>query len=177
MIEGKHVRLRSLETDDLPILKNWRNKLLIRKSTREYKLLNMINQKNWFQSIHQNNPPKEIMFGIMNKKNNLIGVTGLTYIDWKNRNAEISIYLSKVGWQKTKEARDTIKLILKYGFGELNLHRLWVEIFSTMSENIQLFSKMKFVSEGKFRQKLWRNGKWWDSVIYSILSDEFYGKK
>ena len=177
MIEGKYVRLRSLEMDDLPILKMWRNQQHVRKSTREYKLLNMINQKNWFHSIHQNNPPREIMFGVMDKKNNLVGVTGLTYIDWKNRHAEISIFLSKVGWQKTREACDALQLILKYGFGELNLHRLWVEIFSTMPKNIQLFSKMKFVPEGKLRQKLWRSGKWWDSDIYSILSDEFHDKK
>ena len=86
MFEGKFVTLRALEKEDLPSLKEWRNSLHVRKSTREYKLLNMINQKNWFESIHQSNPPKDIMFGILNKRKKLIGVTGLTYIDWKNRN-------------------------------------------------------------------------------------------
>ena len=57
MFEGKLVSLRALEKEDLSILKEWRNTLHVRKSTREYKLLNMINQKNWFESIHQSNPP------------------------------------------------------------------------------------------------------------------------
>ena len=70
MFEGKLVSLRALEKEDLSILKEWRNTLHVRKSTREYKLLNMINQKNWFESIHQSNPPKEIMFGILDKKKN-----------------------------------------------------------------------------------------------------------
>jgi len=177
MLEGRLVNLRSLEEDDLPTLKNWRNLNHMRKSAREYRLLNMINQKNWFKTIHTNNPPKEIMFGIINKKNKLIGVTGLTYIDWKNRHAEISLYLSKPRWQKTREASDTIQVIMKYGFEELNLHRLWAEIFSIMPQNIELFRKMNFVKEGILRKKLWRNGKWWDSVIYSKLSDEFYNEK
>jgi len=173
MLEGKYVKLRSLEEHDLPTLKNWRNRPHMRKSAREYKLLNMINQKNWFKSIHLNNPPGEIMFGILNQKNKLIGVCGLTYIDWKNRNSEISLYFSNLGWQKTKEATETIKILMKYGFDELNLHRLWVEVYSLMKENIQLFKKLKFKEEGKLRQKLWRDGKWWDSIIFSKLSNEF----
>jgi len=113
------------------------------------------------------------MFGILNQKNKLIGVCGLTYIDWKNRNSEISLYFSNLGWQKTKEATETIKILMKYGFDELNLHRLWVEVYSLMKDNIQLFKKLKFKEEGKLRQKLWRDGKWWDSIIFSKLSNEF----
>jgi RimJ/RimL family protein N-acetyltransferase len=112
------------------------------------------------------------MFGIIKNKK-LIGVTGLTYIDWKNRHAEISIYINKKNWQKTLDAKDTLFTIMKYGFGELNLHRLWVEIYETTTENIILFKKMKFVYEGTSRQKLWRNNKWWNSQFYSILSKEF----
>jgi len=177
MIEGNFIKLRSLEVDDLKKLKEWRNKKHVRKSTREYRLLNMLHQKEWFESIHKNNPPKEIMFGILDKNKKLIGVTGLTYIDWKNRNSEISIYLSFENWQKKKEATEVLKLILEYGFGELNMNRLWVEIYGNMQENIQLFKKMKFLEEGKLRQKVWRNKKWWDSFIYSKLAREYYGKK
>lgn len=174
MINGKIIKFRALESEDLIKLRDWRNSKHIRKSTREYRLLNLINQKNWFESIHVSNP-NVIMFGII-KNSKLIGVTGLTYIDWKNRHAEISIYINKEGWQKIPEAKDTILTIMKYGFGELNLHRLWVEIFETTTENIKLFKKMKFFYEGTCRQKLWRDNKWWNSQIYSILSNEFQKK-
>ena len=113
---------------------------------------------------------------LQNNKNKLIGVCGLTYIDWKNKHTEISCYLNSVNWQKKKEARDTIHTILKYGFEELNLHRIWAEIFSTAQENIALFNKIGFVREGILRQKLWRDGKWWNSHIYSMLSSEFNKK-
>ena len=173
MFEGKSVSLRALEKEDLEILKEWRNSKHVRKSTREYKLLNMINQNNWFESIHQLNPPREIMFGILNKRKKLIGVTGLTYIDWKNRNSEISIYFSTNNWQTKSEAKEVINLILEYGFEELNLHRLYVEIFSLMKENIKLFSQLKFIKEGELREKIWRQNKWWDTIIFSKLSSEY----
>ena len=170
MIEGKFVNFRSLEENDLGILRKLRNDKKTRIHTREYRLLSMINQKNWFESLFKENPPKVIMFGVMNKSRKLIGVCGLTYIDWKNKHAEISIILSLNNWQKTKEAKDTINLLTEYGFGELNLHRLWVEIFSTIPQNVNLFEKMNFAKEGTLKDKLWRNGKWHDSFIYSKLS-------
>ena len=173
MFEGKFVTLRALEKEDLPSLKEWRNSLHVRKSTREYKLLNMINQKNWLESIHQSNTQKDIMFGILNKKKKLIGVTGLTYIDWKNRNSEISIYFSTKNWQVKTEAKEVINLVMEYGFEELNINRLYVEIFALMKENIKLFTKMKFIKEGQLREKIWRENKWWDTLIFSKLAKEY----
>ena len=130
MINEKSISLRSLEFEDLSKLRDWRNMEHVKKSTREYRLLNMINQKKWFESIH-NTSSNTIMFGIINNKK-LIGVTGLTYIDWKNRNSEISIYFSTKNWQTKPEANEVINLIMEYGFEELNLNRLYVEIFSLM---------------------------------------------
>ena len=68
MFKEKYVNLRALEEQDLKELKKWRNLDHIRKTVREFRLLNMVNQKNWFVSIHQTNPPQFIMFGIENKK-------------------------------------------------------------------------------------------------------------
>ena len=171
MIEGNSVNLRSLELEDLEILKKWRNNKVNRIHTREFRLLNMVNQKHWFNSIHQDNPPKFIMFGVTDKQKKLIGVCGLTYIDWKNRHAEISNIMIMDKWQRSNEAKNTLELIIQYGFDELNLHRLWVEIFDTIPENKKLFEKMKFVKEGTLRDRLWRNSKWHDSFIYSTINE------
>ena len=55
MFEGKFVILRALEKEDLTSLKEWRNSLHVRKSTREYKLLNMINQKKTYHQRRAHN--------------------------------------------------------------------------------------------------------------------------
>ncbi|MGI0010514.1 MAG: GNAT family N-acetyltransferase [Nitrosopumilaceae archaeon] len=173
MLEGKLVNFRSLEDNDLVKLRDWRNSKHVKRTTREYRLLNMFNQKLWFESLHKQNPPKDIMFGIINKKNSLIGVCGLTYIDWKNRRAEISIYLDGINWQKRKETKDAINLLVSYGFGELGLHKLFVEIYSFVKETILLYKSLDFNRDGVLRDNIWRNGKWWDSYIYSKLDSEF----
>ena len=174
LLEGKYINLRSIEHDDLKTLGRWRNRKHVRRTTREYRLLNMVNQTGWFESVQKQNPPKDIIFGIVNKKGTLIGFTGLTYIDWKNRNSEISMYFAKPNWQKTKEAQDTMKVLMEYSFDELHLHRLYAEIFSIAKENIDFYESMKFLREGKLRHRVWREGKWWNSYVYSKLSDEYY---
>ena len=75
-------------------------------------------------------------------------------------------------WQKTKQGKETISLLEKFGFEELNMRRLWVEIFDTIPQNIKLFESLNFVKEGILRDKLWRNRKWHNSYIYSKLSTD-----
>ena len=70
------------------------------------------------------------------------------------------------------QAKETIDILKKYAFEELNLHRLWAEIFAIATENRALFKRMKFQEEGVLKDKLWRKGKWWDSVIYSTISPD-----
>ena len=177
MLEGKIVSFRSLEAEDLPKLRDWRNSKHVKRTTREYRLLNMFNQKSWFESLHKQNPPIDIMFGILSKKKNLIGVCGLTYIDWKNRNAEISIYLSGERWQERGETKDAINLLMSYGFGELGLHKVYTEIYGFVEETIELYKSLKFHNDGSIRDTVWRNGRWWPSYIYSKLESELKHEK
>ncbi len=173
LIEGKVVNLRALEFEDLHQLRDWRNSKFVRRGTREYRLLNMINQKKWFESLHSKNPPDDIMFGITNKKGKLIGVCGLTHINWKNRNTEASIYIGERNWQGKGAARDSLRVMLEYSFKELNLHKVWAEIYEFNDASVRLFENMHFMRDGMMRHTLWRDGKWWNSYLYSILEKEF----
>lgn len=51
MLKGKYVELRQVEESDLPKLRDWSNSPYIRAYTREYRPLNMLNQKRWFESL------------------------------------------------------------------------------------------------------------------------------
>ena len=177
MLDGTLVNFRPLEKEDLVILRDWRNSKHIKRITREYRFLNMFNQKSWFESLHKQNPPKDIMFGIMDKGKKLIGVCGLTYIDWKNRNAEISIYLNSSNWQRRNETKDAVKLLMSYGFEELGLHKVYAEIYGFVKETIDLYRSLKFHNDGCLRHTVWRDRKWWDSQIFSMLESEFKDEK
>ena len=148
MIEGKIIKFRSLESNDLIKLKEWRNKTEVRKTTREYRLLNMVNQKKWLEKIQLENPPSSIMFGVLNKKNNLIGVCGLTYIDWKNKHAEISLtYVYGIGKTRAKN------ICLKLGINpEKNISDLSEDQIESIRTEVS-----SFIVEGDLRREVATN--------------------
>ncbi|MBU6389800.1 GNAT family N-acetyltransferase, partial [Patescibacteria group bacterium] len=95
MLIGKKVSLRALEENDLPQLRDWRNNENFRKYFREFRELNLIDQKKWFDSQVVKNE-QTIMFGVLDTQTQeLIGVCGLCYINWAYRNADLSLYIGK----------------------------------------------------------------------------------
>lgn len=171
MIEGRLVRLRAIEKKDLKKLRDWRNDPDVKKFTREYRELSMQNQLQWLESLAKDR--NTIMFAVETKKGKLIGCTGLTYIDWKNRKAEVSIYIGDKKYRKRGYGTDTLNTLMKYGFEELDLHMLFGEIFEYNEANIRLFEKCGFKRDGILRHRLYRDGKYWNSIFYSVLEDEW----
>ena len=176
MISGKYTGLRAIEEDDLPQLLLWRNNPKLRKYFREFKELSVANQKQWY-SERVIKDPNTHMFSIVNlADNHLIGACGLCYIDWKNRNADFSLYIGKDGqYIDAKFSADAGKILLSFGFRELNLHRIYAEIFEFDNAKRRLLKKLKFIYEGTHRDTVWCNGKWYASEYYSILATEYGG--
>jgi RimJ/RimL family protein N-acetyltransferase len=135
----------------------------------------MINQKQWFESLNSHNPPNDLMFGITTKDNKLLGVCGLTYINWKNSSAEASIYIGDSDWQGKGVGKESLIMLLDFGFREVGFHRIWAEIYEFNEASIRLFENVGFKREGLCRDVLWRQGKWNSSFLYSILHEEFRG--
>ena len=114
------------------------------------------------------------MFAIIKlDSNELMGASGLCYIDWINRSADFSIYL---GYQDMyideKYAIEAAYLMRDYGFDVLNLHRLWAEIYSIDLLKKNFFKTLGFTLDGVFRETYWYEKKWHDSLFYSLLSSD-----
>ena len=171
MLKGEYVGLRSVEKNDLPILLEWRNQPEYRQFFREYRELNSVNQEKWFANKVLGDPGT-IMFTIVNLVDNkVLGACGLCYIDWINSNADFSIYIgNKNVYIDDKYAPDAAKVMMEYGFKELNLHRLWTELYDFDTKKIEMFQKLGFVQEGRHRETHWTDGNWCDSVYFSMLS-------
>jgi hypothetical protein len=174
VLKGNHVGLRAIEKQDLETLLMWRNQPELRRYFREFRELNSTQQLIWFEKCVLDNS-KTHMFSICElESQNLIGACGLCYIDWVNRSADFSIYIGAEGlYIDDKYAHDAGDLMIRYAFDELNLHRLWAEIYNFDQIKMQYFSKLGFLLEGKFRDTHWAEGKWHDSLFYSLLSTDF----
>jgi len=186
MLEGKNIILRPLEAEDLIQMKEWRNSEQLRPNTREFRPLNDVNQLEWFESLVGSN---DIMFAIdgINKSTTrtegdynfyrLIGCCGLTYIDWKNGNAEISLYIGRKSKKEKLQAVEAMNILLKYGFKELRLHRLYVVVFEYNDKNLELVKECKFKSEGKHIDARYFDGTYHNEMLFYMLEDDFKWKK
>ena len=170
MLKGKYVGLRAIEESDLSQLLLWRNQPNYRRFFREYRELSQTNQRNWFDSKVLNDKSTE-MFSIVDiNTGELLGACGLCYIDWINRNADFSIYIGKDDlYIDEKYAIEAAQIMMKYGFEELNLHRLWSEIYSFDEAKKVMFDRLGFKLEGVHMETHWTEGKWCDSLFYGYL--------
>jgi RimJ/RimL family protein N-acetyltransferase len=173
MLKEKNVFLTSVEKNDLPQLKDWRNNPDFRKNFREYRELNDEMQNNWFDKIVVNDK-NTIMFSIRDTANReLIGCCGLCYINWVHRYADLSFYIGKDNlYVDDKYAAEAVDLLIKYGFNELGLNKIWTEIYEFDLKKINFLQNYGFKKDGQLRENYYYNGKWWDSIIFSLLTGE-----
>lgn len=175
MIKGEKVYLSAIEKEDLKQLMKWRNLPHYRKNFREYREINLDMQENWYKTKVLNDL-STIMFSIkLVEDDSLIGCCGLCYINWVNRNADLSLY---IGWNESYIddqgfADESCKLLFKYGFDELGLNKIWTEIYEFDKKKYELYNKLGFNKDGILRQQYYHEGKWWDSYIMSLLKSEF----
>ncbi|SHI68162.1 Acetyltransferase (GNAT) domain-containing protein [Lutispora thermophila DSM 19022] len=66
-----------------------------------------------------------------------------------------------------------MKLLLDYGFLELNLHRIYLRVFSFNSRAIKLYEKLGFKQEGISREVIYRHGGWHDIIHMAVLQREY----
>ena len=174
MIKGELVGLRSVEQVDLVQLKEWRNNPDFRMNFREHRELNDLNQSNWYDSINKNQ--NDYMFSIVRLEDNkLIGACGLLYINWINRSADFSFYLGLDNFyiDNFGYSKESIMLLIDYGFNYLNLNKIWMELYEFDSKKIEIFqNQFNFKIDGKLRQNCFHNGNYYDSYIISLLKQD-----
>jgi RimJ/RimL family protein N-acetyltransferase len=68
---------------------------------------------------------------------------------------------------------DAMRVLLRYGFLELGLHRVSLNVFSYNERAIRSYQKVGFVVEGISKNAILREGKRWDMIWMGILLDEW----
>ena len=70
-------------------------------------------------------------------------------------------------------ATEALRLMLEFGFEQLALHRVTAAIGPENDVSIAVVRKLGFNHEGRLRDHVFTNGSWRDSLLYSILEQEW----
>lgn len=102
----------------------------------------------------------------------LIGNCGIRVNDSAQREANIGYELNPDDWGRGF-ATEAARAIIGFGFGELGLHRVWAECVADNAGSAGVLEKLGLRREAHFRQHRWSKDRWWDTLIYAILDDEW----
>lgn len=117
----------------------------------------------------------EVLWVIADAKTDAcLGHVGLYQIDHRVRSAEFAIMLGDKGvWGRGIGSRAT-RAAIRYGFRWLNLNRIQLTVLETNPRAIAIYRKLGFAQEGVMRQAQWKDGRYLDVIMMSLLREEFH---
>ncbi|MFD2370543.1 GNAT family N-acetyltransferase [Brevibacillus sp. GCM10020057] len=174
-LEGERVYLRPLGLDDT----DWYFRSLYKRETRRL----TGTQKHYTrEQIHQYIESKaqdssSVLLLIARRDDDqVIGDIQIGGIDTFNRNAYIRISIENSDNQGKGFGSEAMRLMLDYGFGILNLHRIELNVFAFNERAIKAYEKLGFQREGVQRQALYYNHAYHDSILMAMLAEEYREK-
>jgi len=99
----------------------------------------------------------------------LIGVCQLVNIDGVNRRADLQI---RMGDEKTRGkglGLEAVQRLVEFGFRDLNLHRIALQVFATNTRAITTYERAGFHHEGCLREAVFLDGRFVDVIAMAIV--------
>lgn len=121
------------------------------------------------------NSNKSRVFAIR-KDSIIIGVAGFDDIIEENQVATLFIGLGYESERGKGYGSEAMKLLLEYGFSELDFYRIQLNVLEFNLSAIALYEKFGFKKEGIFREFVLRDGKRYNLLLYGLLRKEWNNK-
>jgi len=102
----------------------------------------------------------------------LIGDIDL-HVTWSHQHAKMGIGIGEPDYRSKGYGSDAVRLICRYGFQELGLWRIQLNVFSNNPRAIRAYEKVGFTHEVRYRSALYRDGERLDELIMGLLRPEW----
>jgi RimJ/RimL family protein N-acetyltransferase len=103
----------------------------------------------------------------------LIGTCALSQLDADNGSALFHITIGEPDAWGHGYGTEATRLMLGHAFDALGLHRIALTVFAFNERAIRSYRSVGFVVEGRAREAIWRDGRWWDEISMSILAEDW----
>jgi len=174
IIRGERVYLRASERSDLSNFVRWFNdsESLAYLSMRAP--MSQAGEEQWFNEMLGRQGKSDYHFVLcLIADDRPIGTIGLFAIDYVNGGAGIGIGIGQKDLWGQGLGTDAMFALLDFGFGQLRLERLWLEVYDYNERARRSYEKCGFVLEGTERHAVFKQGEHHDVHLMSILRDEW----
>ncbi len=105
--------------------------------------------------------------------NRLVGTCAFSQLDGENGSALYHITIGEPDAWGHGYGTEATRLMLDHAFGTLSLHRIGLFVFEFNERAIRAYRHCGFEIEGRSRESIWRDGRWWDELAMSVLESDW----
>jgi RimJ/RimL family protein N-acetyltransferase len=173
MLEGKLVRLRPVDPGDLDADFRWMNDGEVTRYISLRYPMSRAQEAQWLADRPANDFAHGVMFAIETKDGVHIGNLGLHDPHPEHRSATLGIVIGEKDYWSNGYGTDAIVTLLRFGFGQMNLHRVTLHVFDFNERAVACYKKCGFQLEGTLRENYYGEGRYSDVIVMGALRDEF----
>jgi UDP-4-amino-4,6-dideoxy-N-acetyl-beta-L-altrosamine N-acetyltransferase len=169
-----NISIREIEVHDLEAIRRLRNEPSTWMMLTAPGAIEPHAQESWFHALRATSDRQ--YFVIFDDHHPFIGIVRTDEIDRLNRSI-------RVGADVVPELRGrgfgsrVYSLLKKYCFDHLNVHRLWLAVLENNERAIRLYERHGFRLEGRYREAVFRDGRYLDYLLMSILDHEYRSER
>ena len=174
-LPGDMIDLCVMRTDDEAITKYlcWMNDPEINHWLgRCAKVLGIAEESKWVEKERNG-----MLFNIVTKDNReLVGNCDIELHEG-TRNACLGICIGEKKARDRGYGSEAMVMLVKFGFENLNCHRLYLNAKASNARAIRCYEKAGFKQCATFHETDFWEGKYWDSIQMEILEQDYYALK
>lgn len=179
LFEGSLIRLTPLDHDkDAEIESRWTHDPAFMRMmfTDPMRPLSPSQVKKKYEAIEKEVEEEKNLFHFRihtREESRLIGFGEVYWVLWATGTGCLRLGIGDPADWRKGYGRDALRLLLRFAFSELNLHRLTAIIPEYNRPAMQLFTNAGFIEEVRRREALARDGRRWDSIHLGLLRSEW----
>jgi RimJ/RimL family protein N-acetyltransferase len=170
MIEGELVRLRAREASDAGRAWRWVNdREVTRTLLVRYPWPRAAEDVYYARLASAPIAVSDAAFSIETQDGTHIGACGLHRASPESRSAELGIMIGEGAYRGRGYGTDAVRALVRFGFDQMNLHRVWLQAFAFNPAGLAAYRKAGFVEEGRLREELYQDGGYHDVVVMGVV--------
>ena len=172
-IEGQHVVLRRHGPGNLAAFRRWYGDPEVARLARYQDGPMRLEEIDRFFQSRALGKDSLAMAIHVRANDRLIGSCAFSQLDGDNGSAMYHITIGEKDAWGHGYGTEATTLMVDHAFRALGLHRVALSVFEFNERAIRAYRRCGFVVEGRAREAIWRDGRWWDELSMSILASEW----
>jgi RimJ/RimL family protein N-acetyltransferase len=176
-IDGSLVVLKRHTRDNLPNFMRWYQDPEVARLTRYQDGPMRADEIERFFMMRALGPDTLAMGIHVRATGRLVGTCAFSQLDADNGSVLFHITIGEHDAWGQGYGSEATALMVEHAFTSLGLHRVSLSVFAFNERAIRAYARVGFMDEGRAREAIWRDGRWWDEIHMSVLEPEWRAQR